>query len=134
MINVTSWNYSSYYQVYQANGSLSLAYLQTVVAANEPGSNISMAYDDIGLIHYETWWLLDKDDNFGYMLLYYCGSTLQWNYEGAQVLSRNTTLDESAYMHIANSYQQAVGLKLSDFSCNTGTKNCPERMNTMWKN
>ena len=88
-----------------------------------------MAYDDIGLIHYETWWLLDKDDNFGYMLLYYCGSTLQWNYEGAQVLSRTTTLNESAYTQITSSYEQAVGLKLSDFSCNTGTKNCPEHMN-----
>ena len=134
MINETSWNYSSYYQVYQANGSISLAYLQTVVPTNMPGGNISMAYDDIGLIHYETWWLLDKNDEFGYILLYYCGNTLQWYYEGAQVLSRNATLNESAYSQIATSYQQAVGLKLSDFTCNTGTKDCPERKKAMWLN
>ena len=125
-INETTWNYSSYYQVYLANGSLSLAYLQAMVSTNIPGSNMSFAYDDIGMKHYETWWLIDKADDSSYILLYYCGHTLQWNYEGAQVLARNTTLDEATYTHIANSYEQAVRLNITEFSCNTGTQNCPE--------
>ena len=125
-INATAWNYSSVYQVYQANGSLTLAYLQTVVPTNAPGSNLSFVYDDIGLLHYETWWLIDKADDSSYILLYYCGTTLEWNYEGAQVLARNTTLDAASYTQIATSFQQAVGLKLSEFSCNTGTQNCSE--------
>ena len=125
-INATSWNYSSYYQVYMANGSLSLAYLQTVISTSVPGSNISFTYDDIGLMHHESWWLVDEADDLSYILLYYCGNTLEWNYEGAQVLARNTTLSGAAYGQIAASYQRALGLKLTDFSCNTGTQNCPE--------
>lgn len=125
-INETAWNYTSYYQVYQANGSLSLAYLQTVISISDPENNISFAYDDIGLMHYETWWLIDKADDSSYLLLYYCGNTLEWNYEGAQVLARNTTLDAAAYVRIAASYQEALGLKLSDFSCNTRTQHCPQ--------
>ena len=124
-INNTYWNYTSYYQVYLANGSLSLAYLQTNVPASIAGSNISFSYDDIGLMHYESWWLIDKADDSSYILLYYCGTTLQWNYEGAQVLARNTTLSEKDYAKIAMSYQQALGLKLADFACNTRTQNCP---------
>lgn len=124
-LNETFWNYTSYYQVYQANSSLSVAYLQTVVPTNVPGTNLSFTYDDIGLMHSETWWLIDKAEDSSYILLYYCGSTLEWNYEGAQVLARNTTLSQSSYTQIGASYRQALGLTLNDFSCNTGTQNCP---------
>ena len=124
-INENSWNYSTQYEVYLANGSLSLAYLQTVLSTNVPGSNISFIYDDIGLKHYETWWLIDKADDSSFILLYYCGNTLQWNYEGALVLARNTTLDEASYAQIATSYKQAVSLNTTEF-CNTSTQLCPE--------
>ena len=125
-INQTSWNYSTNYQVYQANGSLSLVFLQTVLFNNIPGSNITLVYDDIGLKHYETWWLIDKAEDSSFILMYYCGNTLQWNYEGALVLARNTTLSTTAYRQIAASYNQAVGLDTDSF-CSTSTHLCPEK-------
>ena len=125
-INSSYWYYSPQYQVYLLNGSLELVTQHTVIPSVPAGRNISFVYDDIGLLHYETWWLLDKADDGSYIIMYYCGNTLQWYYEGALVFARNRTLNASAYGDIARSYQKAVGLDFSKF-CNTTTDaTCPD--------
>ena len=125
-INETFWNYTAFYQVYLVNSSLELVSTSAAIPSSPPGQNISFVYNDVGLYHYETWWLIDKADDGSYILMYYCGHTLQWYYEGALVLARNRTLDEAAYADIASAYQKAVGLDTSQF-CNTTTAtSCPD--------
>ncbi len=125
-INATSWSYSPEYQVYLVNGSLSLASQHMIMPNSAPGKNISFVYHDVGLEHYETWWLIDKADDGSYALLYYCGNTLQWYYEGALVFARNRTLSEDAYKSIASAYQHAVALSTASF-CDTSTlPSCPD--------
>lgn len=119
-LNASSWNYTTTYETYLTNNSLELVSLHTTIQSSPAGTNISFVYNDLGLLHYETWWLIDEADNGSYMPMYYCGHTLQWNYEGALVLARNRTLSEEDYANIASSYQKAVGLDLSQF-CNTST-------------
>ena len=76
--------------------------------------------------HFETWWLLDKANDGSHMIMYYCGNTLQWYYEGALVLSKNQTLDKSVYADIATSFQKSVGLDLNDFCDVRATSTCPD--------
>ena len=96
------------------------------IPSSPPGQNISFVYNDVGLYHYETWWLIDKADDGSYILMYYCGHTLQWYYEGALALARNRTLDEAAYADIASAYQKAVGLDTSQFCSTTTATSCPD--------
>lgn len=125
-INKTTWAYRPKYQVHLTNGSLLLVSQEMLLAnTSAPGENISFVYHDVGLDHYETWWLLDKANDGSYMTMYYCGNTLQWYYEGAIVLARNKTLDKDAYSNIASSFQKAVGLDLTKF-CDVSISNCPD--------
>ena len=125
-INASSWNYLPQYQVYLTNGSLKLASQNFIMPNSTPGSNITFTYHVAGLENSETWWLLDMADDESYVLMYYCGNTLQWHYEGAVVFSRNRTLADSAYAKIAVSYQKSVGLDLKEF-CNPRTStDCPD--------
>ena len=124
--NASFWNYTPVYQVYLTNDSLELVTQHMTIPTSPAGKNISFVYHDVGLVHYETWWLIDKAEDGSYLQMYYCGHTLQWNYEGALVLARNRTLDDGAYASIASSYQKAVGLDFSQF-CNTSTStSCPD--------
>ena len=124
-LNATSWSYLPKYQVYVANKSLTLITDEYVIPDSTPGSEISFAYSDVGLVHYENWWLIDGAKDLSYVLLYYCGNTLQWYYDGALVLARNSSLPASDYSAIAESYSKAVGLDTSKF-CNTTVKQCPD--------
>ena len=124
-LNATTWSYKPKYQVYLANGSLELADQEFFFPNTTPGDSISFLYHDVGLSHYETWWLFDAADDKSYILLYYCGHTLQWYYDGSLVLSRQPSLSAADYTNITESYSKAVGLKLSDF-CDTTTKQCPD--------
>lgn len=124
-INVTVWSYNPKYEVYLVNGSLTSVTQHFVLPNTTAGSNITFTYFDVGLDHRETWWLLDKAPDGSYVLLYYCGNTLQWYYEGALVFSRTRTLSDTAYTNIAASYQKAIGLDLKQF-CNPDTSSrCP---------
>lgn len=127
-INATSWNYIPKYEVYLVNGSLlpvTQQFLITVPNSAPAGTNISFVYHDVGLEHFETWWLIDQASDGSYTLLYYCGHTLQWFYQGALVFARNRTLSEEAYQTIAASYLKAVGLDLKDFCTTSTSPNCP---------
>jgi len=125
-VNSTSWSYTPKYQVYLENGSLVLIDDEYIIPnTTSPGSNISFAYYDVGLVHYETWWLIDGADDLSYILLYYCGNTLQWYYDGALVFSRKTSLQDSDYAKIAASYSKATGLDFTNF-CNVSTAPCPD--------
>ena len=125
-INSTAWRYQPKYQVYLANGSLGLMEDPYVVPNSAPGQNISFVYYDLGLPHYETWWLIDEADDQSYLLLYYCGHTLQWYYDGALVLSRKQApLPDADDSKIAAAYKQGAAVNYADF-CSTITANCPD--------
>lgn len=124
-INATAWAYTPKYQVYLVNGSLTVTDDRYIIPNTTAGSNISFTYYDLGLVHHETWWLIDGADDKSYILLYYCGNTLQWYYDGALVLARDTALSASDYTAIAASYSKATGLDLTKF-CDTSTKQCPD--------
>lgn len=126
-INSTTWDYLPKYQVYLANGTLQLVSQSFPWNVSDPssGPELSFVYYDIGLVHSETWWLFDAADDFSYVLLYYCGATLQWHYDGALVFAREKSLSATSYAHIATAYSKAIGLDASKF-CNTTTTNCPD--------
>ena len=125
-INATAWSYTPKYETYLANGSLYYVTNQHwVMPLTAPGSKISFSYYDVGMDHYETWWLIDKADDGSYVQMYYCGNTLQWNYEGALVFARDRTLSEAAYANITTAYKQAVGLDLQQFCYTDTSSKCP---------
>ena len=123
LIDSTSWSLSSTYQVHQADGSMKMASISYPIPDTEAGKMISFVYHEVGLIHDETWWLIDEADDKSYILVYYCGNALEWNYEGALVLSREKTLSSSAYEKIAKSYKTATGLDTATF-CRVKTDQC----------
>ena len=124
-LNATYWIYTPKYQMYLVNGSLGVADIPYIMPNTTPGSEISFVYFDMGLVHYENWWLIDGAEDLSYVLLYYCGNTLQWYYDGALVLARGTSLSTSDYSAIAESYSKAVGLDTSKF-CHTKAKGCTD--------
>ena len=126
-LNSTWWSYTPKYEVYLANGSLGLMQDQYMWNIPDPntGPELSFMYHDAGLVHYENWWLFDAADDLSYILMYYCGNTLEWYYDGALVLSREKTLSAADYTKIASSYMEAVGLDTSKF-CATSTSQCPD--------
>ncbi|XP_064384131.1 uncharacterized protein LOC135333147 [Halichondria panicea] len=127
-INETAWLYTPQYETYLVNNSLTLVTNQHFVIPNtEPGENISFIYHDMGLVHSEVWWPLDKADDESWIIMYYCGTTAQWNYEGAMVMSKIRILDLSTYKQIGASYKQAVGLDINDFCFTDTSSDC---MNT----
>ncbi len=127
-INETAWLYTPQYETYLVNNSLYLVTNQHFVMPNtEPGESISFTYHDVGLDHSEVWWPLDKADDGSWIQMYYCGNTVQWNYEGSLVMSRSRTLDPSVYKQIGASYKQAVGLDINDFCFTDTSSDC---MNT----
>ena len=126
-LNKTIWAYRPNYQVPLVNGSLLLIKQEMLIPnKSAPGGNISFVYHDVGMDHFETWWLLDKASDGSHMIMYYCGNTLQWYYEGALVLSKYQTLDKSVYADIATSFQKSVGLDLNDFCDVRATSTCPD--------
>ena len=125
-INETFWNYSALFQVYLINGSLKLWSLNVPIPSSPPGQKISFVYNYVGLYHHETWWLIDKAEDGSYALMYYCGHTLQWYYEGALVLGHNRALSNAAYANIASAFQQAVGLDTSKFCTPSTSTSCPD--------
>ena len=124
-INSTSWIYKPTYQVYLVNGSLGWASDPYVIPDTTAGEKISFLYHDVGLYHYETWWVIDEADDKSYILVYYCGNTLEWYYDGALVLSREKTLSSSAYEKIAESFKKATGLDTGTF-CDNRTDQCTD--------
>ena len=125
-LNATTWSYKLKYQVYLANGSLGLANQEFFFPNTNPGDAISFHYHDVGLSHYETWWLFDAADDKSYILLYYCGHTLQWYYDGSLILARQPFLSDSDYTSIAESYSKAIGLDNMSKFCDITTKQCPD--------
>lgn len=126
-LNSTTWSYTPKYEVYLANGSLGLVHDTFMWHIPDPtsGPELSFVYHDAGLVHYENWWLFDAADDLSYILMYYCGNTLQWYYDGALVLSKEKTLSAADYTKIAASYSKGIGLDTAKF-CNTSTTNCPD--------
>ena len=126
-VNATTWYYLPRYQVYLVNGSLTTMSEAYNIPNTQPGSPISFAYHDNGLYHNETWYLVDgteEDSEYGsYVLVYYCGNTMTWYYDGFLVLSRNETLSLSAMSTVASVIKRTTGLDPSTF-CAPKTLGC----------
>ena len=127
--NSTAWVYSPHYQVYLANGSLGLieqsGYVINTDATSAAGYKI--AFEDAGVSNYETWWVIDRADDRSYYLVYYCGSLLQWNFEGAIVFSKTPELSEKVTSAITDSYKKATGLDFSKFCSPKAGTGCPDQ-------
>ncbi len=124
-LNGTAWLFTPLYEVYLVNNSRYLVTdQQFVMPDTAPGEKISFTYRAQGLDQSETWWPLDKAADGSWIIMYYCGTTAQWNSEGALVLSRSRTLDPSAYQQIGASYKQAVGLDINDFCLTDTSSDC----------
>lgn len=125
-MSMNTWNYTTRYQAYLIDGSLKFVIQHMVMPNSPPGTNITFVYHDKGVETTQIWWLIDKADDGSYVLMYYCGYALQWNYEGALVLAQNRTLSEDVYANIRATYQKTVGLDFNSFcDINTSTS-CPD--------
>ena len=82
---------------------------------------ITFQYMEMGMVHSETWWLIDKVES--YPLVYYCGYASNWHFDGAMVLSREKSLPNHVYDKISDSFSKAVGLDFSKF-CDSDTTHC----------
>jgi len=95
--------------------------------APNPGFNISL--EDAGLVNYQTWWIFDRIDDSAntrnsYYLIYYCGNSLQWNFQGAIVYSKAAVLVDAVVPAITESFKSNVGLDYSSF-CSPTVTGCP---------
>ena len=120
-----SMDFKTTFQGYMVNGSRVKVSGEATVPSSSPGSPISFDITGLGPSLSMKWWLIDQADDKSYILMYYCGSVLQWNYEGALVLSMNNTLPPADYTKIEASYMKAVGLKLADFCTVNASSSCP---------
>lgn len=122
--NSTAWVYSPHYEVYLANGSLGLV-KQSGFLMNGTTSKdgYSIVFEDAGVGNHERWWVIDKADDNSYVLVYYCGSLLQWNFEGAIVFAHDPKLTDDDVAAITASYKAALGLDFSKF-CSPSVTNC----------
>jgi len=84
-INSSLWDYKAQYEVYLRNGSLKSITQHIIHIPSQPpnSKNISFIIQYAGLNHSTIWWLLNEADDKSWIAMYYCGSSLQWNYEGA---------------------------------------------------
>lgn len=121
-----NWMYTADYEVYTVNETLKHISQSGPVFSSDSGFTIS--FRDAGLMNNESWWVFDQiDDTVSkntYFLVYYCGSVLQWNFEGAIVYSQSLSLADSALPAITRSYQANVGLDFSTF-CSPAVAGCP---------
>ena len=124
-VNASTWKYLPRYQVYLANGSLATMNEPYYIPSTKPGSPISFAYHDTGLYHNETWYLVDgaEDEDGSYILLYYCGNTLEWYYDGFLLLNRKETMSLPTMSKIVDLIKQTTGLDTSTF-CAPKTLGC----------
>jgi hypothetical protein len=120
-----SMDFKTTFQGYMVNGSRVKVSGEATVPSSSPGSPISFDITGLGPSLSMKWWLIDQADDKSYILVYYCGSRLQWGYEGAMVLSMKQTLSDADYTKIGASYMSAVGLKMADFCTVAATSSCP---------
>ncbi len=127
-INSTAWTYKPSYQVFLVNGSLKFVSQSGALVDNAPQSGFNISLVDAGLVNHQTWWVFDRIDDTtsgnSYYLIYYCGNSLQWNFEGAIVYSKVPKLVDSVIPAISASFKANVGLDFSTF-CAPAVTNCP---------
>ncbi len=113
------WSYKASYKAYYTDGSLKPVTLSGSAANSSslPGFNVSVV--NAGLLINSTWWVFDSiiDSSSGntYYLVYYCGNSLEWGFEGALVLSATPSLSNNVAGSIKDSFQENVGLDFSSF-------------------
>ena len=122
--NSTTWVYSPHYEVYLANGTLGLVKQSGFLKnGTTPKDGYSITFEDAGVSNYETWWVIDKAEDDSYVLVYYCGSLLQWYFEGAIVFAHGPELSADKVAAITASYKSATGLDFAEF-CSPDVTNC----------
>ena len=125
--NSTAMIYNPMYQVYLVNESLAFinqsGFLMT---KSTPQAGYPIIFDDAGFDNFETWWIIDKAADNSYYLIYYCGSVLQWYFEGAIIYSATPSLSDSAIPAITDSYKKATGLDFNTFCSPAVGSQCPD--------
>jgi hypothetical protein len=91
----------------------------------QPGARFWLNHTDLGMLHYEHWWLLDKAADSSWVSLYYCGGTGSWKYSGGILFSKTRSLTTAQRAHIKESYKQSVGLDVDTQGCTFDNSKCP---------
>ena len=129
-VNSTAWSYRPSYEVYLVNGSLKSVSQSGAIVDNAPNPGFNISLVDAGLVNYQTWWVFDRveDDTAGisYYLIYYCGNSLQWNFQGAIVYSKAAVLADAVVPAITESFKTNAGLDYSSF-CSPTVTGCPSK-------
>ena len=126
--NATMWVYSPHYQVYLANGSLGLIEQSGFMdISTTPQAGYAIRFEDAGVSNVERWWIVDMAEDNSYYLVYYCGSLLQWYFEGAIVFSKTPVLSEDAVPAITESYKKSLGLDFKKFCSPKAGTGCPDQ-------
>lgn len=90
----------------------------------EPGQVIEINYYLFGVPVKMSWYALDGDADGSIVLVYYCGQTLDWNYEGSMILSRSTQLPSGADDIFEELVRVNTGLDYTKF-CTPRLNSCP---------
>eukprot|EP00475_Leptophrys_vorax_P009623 TRINITY_DN1636_c0_g1_i1.p1 TRINITY_DN1636_c0_g1~~TRINITY_DN1636_c0_g1_i1.p1 ORF type:complete len:279 (-),score=51.21 TRINITY_DN1636_c0_g1_i1:532-1368(-) len=120
-----TWVYHTSYEIFGADGQYHHKELDVPVnasvAEDVTSTSVTFAYHSEGLNHEETWHVLetftDQASGADFALVYYCGGTRNWQYEGVLALSSkqsNPTIPDE----VTNAYA-ALGIDSGDF-CHVG--------------
>ena len=121
----SSMSYNAMFQVYLENGGLKLLNQNGNIMTNStPKAGYPIAFSDAGPFTSATYWIIDQVTD--YILVYYCGNVLEWNFEGAMVYSATPSLSASAIPAITDSYKKATGLDFTTFCTPVVGSQCPD--------
>ena len=103
-INETQYLYQPNYTMITLNDTYNPSYLSAPLTYDtKQGSSImNFHYEDQGLSHNETWYIIGQNVSAGWTIAYYCGSANTWFYEGGIVMNVNKTLSISSLQTIEN--------------------------------
>jgi hypothetical protein len=116
-----TWVYHTSYEVYGADNQYHHLELDVpvdaTVAEDTTATSVTFKYHSEGLNHEETWYVLDTftDSASGadYALVYYCGGTRNWEYEGILALSSSQT-NPTIPQQVTDAYA-TLGINSADF-------------------
>ncbi len=90
----------------------------------QPGEAIDLDYYLYGFPVHMTWHALDGAADNSSLLVYYCGNMLEWNIEGAMILSRSPILSPGDDGKFAQMVKKNTVLDYEEF-CNPHLSPCP---------
>ena len=106
-----------------ANDTLKLVNGSVLVDLDEinPGDTIELDYYMFGVPFKLSWHVLDGYPDGTIVFVYYCGSLLNWKYEGAMILSRSKELPNGSDQALKEQVSVTTGLDYNKFCTNSNT-------------